>query len=725
MAVKDFFDNLKGGARWDVGVSINRSNSLPLDANSVFDSLEAAQNYAAGNPAEGTLANAYPGQVLAVVTDAETIIYYIDANMALQPVGNTKDVMAYIGDIPETSDAKTIVEYINSKTEGIATTDSLAQLQKDVQALADTVNGKEASGEDEAVVGLVTEVANIKEAIGVEASEGVEATGLEKKIADEIVSREAGDKANADDIAAIELAINGREASDGVEAVTGLTTRIANNEQGISDINDKIGTVAEGKTVADMISDVEGKIPTNVSAFTNDAKYQTDIEVLATVEAKIAEINHAVFQKVDAIPAAADAETNVLYLVPNGDKMDIYAKVGEEMVLIDDTDADLTGYALKADLHEHTNKDELDKIVDGDVEKWNKIPEDIIGGEGDTKDSDTITGAKKYALDEATKAKQEVIGEQGDGKDIDSIFGVRAYVDDALANIDISDIAVSSNQYPVEGTGDLGNVLADISERLIGLEDIGAEKNVIASVDETQFNIDSDRKLTLLDIAQSKITGLTDAKGSEITLADALVSKVDKKYSEVTVKDDEGNETTKTVEWTLLSPENQAKLEGLVVDPETGETSLPISGQISMSQVDGLDEALNGTNGKVDKVDGMGLSANNFTDTLLEKLNGIAAGAQVNVIEGIKFNGATVTVGEDKIADITYALPIADDDTLGGVKSVKEILDGDGKITNAKAIENKITVANDGTMEVYSLNVNKLTQTDDEYLIMNGGSASI
>ena len=39
--------------------------------------------------------------------------------------------------------------------------------------------------------------------------------------------------------------------------------------------------------------------------------------------------------------------------------------------------------------------------------------------------------------------------------------------------------------------------------------------------------------------------------------------------------------------------------------------------------------------------------------------------------------------------------------------------------------ENKITVGVDGTMEVNSVNVNKLTQTDGEFLILNGGSSAV
>lgn len=650
MAVKEFFDNLNGGARWDVGVSINRSNSLPLDANSVFASLEAAQNYAKGTPAEGTLANAYPGQVLAVVTDAETIIYYIDANMTLQPVGNTKEVMAYIGELPEDSDAKTIIEYINAKTEGIATDAALSELQKDVDALDVAINGKDAVGEE-----------------GAEDYEPA-VVGLEQKVADEIAAREAGDKANADDIVALELAINGREAADGVEAVTGLTTRVENNEQAISDINDKIGTVAEDKTLVDMIANVEGKIPTNVSAFTNDAKYQTDTDVLATVNAKIAEINHAVFQKVDAVPAVSDAEANVLYLVPNGDKMDIYAKIGEEMVLIDDTDTDLSGYALKSELHEHTNKALLDTYDQTNADIKDAVDKRHSHTFTDEDVNDAIAKEHEHANKELLDTYKQT-------------------------ETDLADAVAKKHEH--------GNatVLDSINAEKVAAWD-EAEKNVIASVDEAQFAIDGDRKLTLLDIAQSKISGFTDSEGAAITLADVLDSKVDKV---------EGSR--------LITSDEAGKLEKLVLG-ENGEVS--VSGKIAAGNVEGLDTWITARAATL-----KGLSENNLTDTLLGKLNGVEAGAQVNVIEGITFNGVAVSVGEDKIADITYALPIADADTLGGVKSVEAIIGTDGKITNASAIENKIAVAEDGTMEVNSLNVNKLVQDDGTALILNGGSASV
>ena len=55
---------------------------------------------------------------------------------------------------------------------------------------------------------------------------------------------------------------------------------------------------------------------------------------------------------------------------------------------------------------------------------------------------------------------------------------------------------------------------------------------------------------------------------------------------------------------------------------------------------------------KVDKVEGKGLSTNDYTNDEKTKLEGIAAGAQVNVIETVKVNGVALTPA-DKAVDVT------------------------------------------------------------------------
>lgn len=65
-------------------------------------------------------------------------------------------------------------------------------------------------------------------------------------------------------------------------------------------------------------------------------------------------------------------------------------------------------------------------------------------------------------------------------------------------------------------------------------------------------------------------------------------------------------------------------------------------------------------NAKVDKVEGKGLSTNDFTDDLNTKLAGIAAGAEVNTINTVKLNGETLTV-TDKSVNIEVPIPQAQD----------------------------------------------------------------
>ena len=62
---------------------------------------------------------------------------------------------------------------------------------------------------------------------------------------------------------------------------------------------------------------------------------------------------------------------------------------------------------------------------------------------------------------------------------------------------------------------------------------------------------------------------------------------------------------------------------------------------------------------KVDKVEGKGLSSNDYTSSEKTKLSGIASGAQVNVLEGIQKNGTTVSI-TNKIANIEVPTKTSD-----------------------------------------------------------------
>lgn len=80
------------------------------------------------------------------------------------------------------------------------------------------------------------------------------------------------------------------------------------------------------------------------------------------------------------------------------------------------------------------------------------------------------------------------------------------------------------------------------------------------------------------------------------------------------------------------------------------------AGSVAKTVKDAVDSAkatLQGNiDGKVDKVTGKGLSTNDYTNDEKTKLEGIADGAQVNVIESVKVNGSALAVS-GKAVDIT------------------------------------------------------------------------
>lgn len=191
------------------------------------------------------------------------------------------------------------------------------------------------------------------------------------------------------------------------------------------------------------------------------------------------------------------------------------------------------------------------------------------------------------------------------------------------------------------------------------------------------------------------LTGyLTTTKAAETyaTIAQ-LGNKVDKVSGSSLVQD-----TLITKLTNLLNIQSVADGQ-LEVSPE-GQLSIL---SIAQSQVAGLTDALAG---KVNVVAGKGLSTNDFTNELLQKLNGIEAGAEVNAIESISLNSVPI-----EISGKAVNIPIATTGALGVVLS--------------STAENAVTVRPNGAMEVSSINVNKLVQTEGESLILNGGNAAI
>lgn len=112
-----------------------------------------------------------------------------------------------------------------------------------------------------------------------------------------------------------------------------------------------------GTSLAVSDKAVDITVPTNVSDLANDSGYQTAAEVAAAVS----ESGHASFKTVETLPSASDAESNVLYLFKNEDTgyYDIYALVGGEVVLLDDTSVDLSNYVTSDALADYVASSSL------------------------------------------------------------------------------------------------------------------------------------------------------------------------------------------------------------------------------------------------------------------------------------------------------------------------------------------------------------------------------
>ena len=221
------------------------------------------------------------------------------------------------------------------------------------------------------------------------------------------------------------------------------------------------------------------------------------------------------------------------------------------------------------------------------------------------------------------------------------------------------------------------DIYAKVSGEVVRLDDVSVDLSDYSTTEEMNEAI------------SAAIAGVTTALGD----------KVDKVEGSRLMTDEEGTKLAGIEDGAQVN-----KIDAVSDEFQIDDVTKTLSIQsVEQSKVVGLPDALAQ---KVNVVDGKQLSTEDFTTELKTKLEGVADGAQANVIEKITIAGTETAISE-KTVDIPAATQVA----LGMVKGSET--------------ENGVVVAGDGSMSVHNLNVNKLVQTEGEVLILDGGGATL
>ena len=109
----------------------------------------------------------------------------------------------------------------------------------------------------------------------------------------------------------------------------------------------ELGSLAKKSEISE--ADLSAALKSVIDGKMDAADSMTTEAINSAIATAIAKSAHARFEKVEKVPSNDEAQDNVLYLVMNAATgyYDIYAKVNDEVVLLDDTTVDLSGYVQK------------------------------------------------------------------------------------------------------------------------------------------------------------------------------------------------------------------------------------------------------------------------------------------------------------------------------------------------------------------------------------------
>ena len=636
MSIREkFFEDKALGALWDVAVSIKRGNPLPLDSNSVFDSYSALETYAAG-------VLAYPGQIVAVVNEDSTGIYYLDQELAIQEVGkiptaDNKSIEVadgvismynfgkyYYKYIPEVKDEETgevtsVARYEKTEVSGdnvwaaglepkvVSENGELVigwfepnpttvdGVQDQVTAVQGTVSDLDDQLNKEG--GLVDQVEDLQEEIGHATTEaGDAATGLyaelEKKAnAEDVYTKDEVDEAHR----LVNEAINAKADADNVYTKSEVYTQAETNiaiaaaVAGADHLKRKIvANKAAIQTYIDEHDDAEKYIfmvPT-VYSYTSESNRYDEYIVLSSVEGEGDEaVTTYIIEPVGswAVDLADYVSETELTAYLN----DYYDK--------DDVADILTAYAKTSDLDGYYKIDEIDDFLENIYTKEELA--DLL---------------KEYYSAEEVDAK---LANYDNKETIATNYYNKAEVNNKFADYYTSEAA---DEKFVVKEADKSLVPNSEIEKLTTVK-ANAEENFIKSTTE-RFTV-VNGQLGFVPLGVNDVDGLTTALKGKVDTVFYPVPVVDENGDPVYEEDGE-TQKQEMVAGELLSPEDKAKLSALVI----GDEGIQISGKVNADNVEGLSSWIIKNRNSIEGL---------YPVADAQKLAGIEAGAEKNYVRAV------------------------------------------------------------------------------------------
>lgn len=168
----------------------------------------------------------------------------------------------------------------------------------------------------------------------------------------------------------------------------------------------ELGSLAKKSEISE--ADLSAALKSVIDGKMDAADSMTTEAINSAIATAIAKSAHARFEKVEKVPSNDEAQDNVLYLVMNAATgyYDIYAKVGEKVVRLDDTTVDLSNYATIEQLNAVSGgiggtvyagtKEDLSASDDSVIAAYFKAHTDVAVKKGDVFVVTTTVGNSTY-----------------------------------------------------------------------------------------------------------------------------------------------------------------------------------------------------------------------------------------------------------------------------------------------------------------------------------------